>query len=142
MDNCALLLGAVIALLIGYLLGWCFNESYVGGGPSYRNWTSGATQRHATSFSGTNQGYPGNMAQSVHNPTYDEAQNRAKFGSDESLVGTRQDPNFVNPLWSADYKSKADNAELALQQALLNNDNVSLHDIVNSENALLGAKLL
>ena len=61
---------AVILWVFGYMvITFKFGEPYIGGGPSYRNWTSGATQRYATEFSGTNQGYPGNMATNVHLPT-------------------------------------------------------------------------
>jgi len=69
--------GWVAILLVSFLVilwllgGVKFNlglDNYIGGGPSYRNWTSGASQRYATEFSGTNQGYPGNIATNVHQP--------------------------------------------------------------------------
>jgi len=142
-----------IAVVVVLLLLWAFSgkdSPYIGGGPSYRNWTSGASQRYATEFSGTNQGYPGNMATNVHMPT--ESEMRARFAGDEGLVGTYQDPNFIenNPAVAAAQRSYASNPanswkfdldEGALHQNLMNGENVKLRDVVAHEGSFLQQRL-
>jgi hypothetical protein len=146
-DLVPLLVGACLALIIGLMIGWCSAENYIGmptfGNP--RNWSSGASQRHSAIFSSTNQGYPGNMATTVGNLTYAEeaAMARKRPVHDESLVGTYQEPNFPNPARVGKIYAGASMVnEEALHHALLTGEHVSLHDMTNQENYLLGAKLM
>lgn len=146
-DLVPLLVGACLALIIGLMIGWCSAENYIGM-PMWnnsRNWTSGATQRHATVFSSTNQGYPGNMATTVGNATYAEeaAMARGGHGRDEGLVGTYQEPNFPNPARVGKaFQGASEVNEEALHHALLTGEHVSLRDMTNHENYLLSAKLM
>jgi hypothetical protein len=142
-----MVVAAVVVLLLLYLL---FGDNFIGtgfldGGPNYRIWTSGASQRFATDFSGTNQGYPGNMATSLHYPSLDELRNEMRGA--ETMVGSYQDPNFIAPNPAVAQAQKAwtswkfDLDENALHQSLMNGQNVRLRDVVAQEGNYLQGHL-
>lgn len=127
----SLLIGFVVGMLIMWILMTYVFESYIGGGPTYRNWTSGATQRFATEFSSTNQGYPGNTSSTTHNPSYYETASRLsnpqpKTGAYSGLSGS---------VWQKDLD------EQSLHNSLLTGENVNLGDVVSHEGGVLNSDL-
>jgi hypothetical protein len=131
-ESVCYLVGVIIGMLIMWvIMTYVLSDSYIGGGPTYRNWTSGATQRFATEFSGTNQGYPGNISSTTHNPSYYETASRLsnptpKSGTYSGLTGS---------VWQKDLD------EQSLHNSLLTGENVNLGDVVAHEGGVLNSDL-
>jgi len=140
MEDKHMVLSAVVAVIVVLLILYFVsaNEGYTGlYGPSFKLFTSGANQRHATEFSGTNQGYPGNMARTASLADLKELESSIKY-RDEGLVGTRNGPDFWEPnKMVSQYEKLALNEEALYRKLREGDTNIPLETVTDYEGAML-----
>lgn len=132
--------GFLVVFVLVLLMVYVFSkqEGYTGlYGPSFKLFTSGADQRHATEFSSTNQGYPGNIARTASLNDLRELESSIKY-KDEGLVGTRSAPDFWEPnKMVSQYEKLALNEESLYRKLREGDTNIPLETVTDYEGAML-----